>query len=116
MLGEDLSLVMLRNTLRGAVIPLTRRDATMTDPVPVRNRTEINHSAEGAAPGAGGARAGPSCPRPPRPPPCAARRRRRSGVCAFMNAMCAHPVDAKGISGGLPADHGRKRGGARSRT
>ncbi len=102
MLGEDLSLVMLRNTLRGAVIPLTRRDATMTDPVPVRNRTEINHSAEGAAPGAGGARTGPSCPRPPRPPPCAARRRaaarggaRRSGVCAAVGGVRVHECDVR---------------------
>lgn len=89
MLGEDLSLVMLRNTLRGAVIPLTRRDTTMTDPVPVRNRTEINHSAEGAAPGAGGARAGPSCPRPPLPPPCAARRR------AAVGGVRVHECDVR---------------------
>lgn len=41
MLGEDLSLVMLRNTLRGLVIPLTTGDRTMTDPVPARNRPEI---------------------------------------------------------------------------
>ncbi len=53
MLGEDLSLVLLPNTLRGCVIPLIRRDATMTDPVPARNRTEIIRSNGGEA------RAGP---------------------------------------------------------
>lgn len=41
MLGEDLSLVVLRNTLRGRVIPLTTGERTMTDPVPARNRPEI---------------------------------------------------------------------------
>ena len=40
MLGEDLSLFMLRNTLRGPVIPLTTEERTMTDPVPPRNRQE----------------------------------------------------------------------------
>ncbi|CAL9483688.1 hypothetical protein GCM10010266_37370 [Streptomyces griseomycini] len=44
MLGEDLSLVVLRNTLRGFVIPLTAGTRTMTDPVPVRNRPEIVRS------------------------------------------------------------------------
>ncbi|CAL9529042.1 hypothetical protein SUDANB132_03994 [Streptomyces sp. enrichment culture] len=53
MLGEDLSLVLLRNTLRGPVIPFTTRDGTMTDPVPARNRTEI------IRPGGGGSRRRP---------------------------------------------------------
>jgi hypothetical protein len=36
MLGEDLSLVVLRNTLRGRVIPFTLSTRTMTGPVPAR--------------------------------------------------------------------------------
>jgi hypothetical protein len=44
MLGEDLSLVVLRNTLRGFLIPPIAGHRTMTDPVPVRNRPEIIRS------------------------------------------------------------------------
>lgn len=44
MLGEDLSLVVLPNTLRGRVIPFTVRHRTMTDPVPPRNLPEIIRS------------------------------------------------------------------------
>ncbi|CAL9481357.1 hypothetical protein SUDANB176_03054 [Streptomyces sp. enrichment culture] len=49
MLGEDLSLVVLRNTLRGFVIPLIAGTRTMTDPVPARNRPEITRSPRPAA-------------------------------------------------------------------
>src|SRR5688500_16298409 len=37
MLGEDLSLVVLRNTLRGSLIPHTAGERTMTDPAPSRH-------------------------------------------------------------------------------
>ncbi|GGV80966.1 hypothetical protein GCM10010294_53850 [Streptomyces griseoloalbus] len=36
MLGEDLSLVVLRNTLRGLVIPFTAGERTVTAPAPAR--------------------------------------------------------------------------------
>jgi hypothetical protein len=53
MLGEDLSLVVLRNTLRGSVIPFTAWEPTVTAPAPARY-----------PPGAAGTRPQPAGERP----------------------------------------------------
>ncbi|GHH90551.1 hypothetical protein GCM10017779_10080 [Streptomyces capillispiralis] len=99
MLGEDLSLVVLRNTLRGFVIPLTAGSRTMTDPVPARYRPGTR------APPAGG----------PRPRPAGRRGLRRAsgggtadGVMTGARPRRRH--GRQGDDGGASAAAPRPRG------
>lgn len=97
MLGEDLSLVVLRNTLRGLVIPLTTGHRTMTDPVPVRNRPEIIRSPRPRPPSLRGALAAPAAE--------AGARGARAG---------GSPEDGRAVGGGVLAGDGEDAGAARA--